>query len=157
MDVSELEAAGLYDPRSPGAADRLALLQWLAARGVTLEQMVRAARERYQTLTGLAGDLALRPGLTLTLAQLAERAGISPARIEAVLLAAGLPPVDPAAIAFSESDVAILVAFALGAEQFGEAPTRRFSRVVGSCLANIAEAAVSLFFVSVERSPESQA
>ena len=42
MTVAEFEAAGLYDPAAPGAADRLALLQWLAAQGATLERMVEA-------------------------------------------------------------------------------------------------------------------
>jgi len=70
MDVAEFEAAGLYDPRAPAAADRLALLRWLASRGITIAQMVHAARERGLTLTGLAGDLALRPGRRMTLAEL---------------------------------------------------------------------------------------
>src|SRR5690242_11956683 len=104
MNTAELEAAGLWDPRAANAADRLALLEWLAARGVTLEQMVAAARERLRTLTGLAGDLALRPGVSLTLAQLAGRAGLAPERVDAVRLASGLPPVDPQVAAFSADD-----------------------------------------------------
>ena len=150
MNTADLEAAGLYDPRAANAADRLALLEWLAARGVTLEQMVAAARERLRTLTGLAGDLALRPGVSLTLAQLAARTGLAEERIEVVRLASGLPPVDAGAPAFSEDDAPIFTSFALGAEQFGEDAIRRFARVVGSCLANVAEAAVALFFTSVE-------
>src|SRR5438874_1867075 len=38
MTVADFEAAGLYDPAAPGAADRLALLQWLAAQGASLER-----------------------------------------------------------------------------------------------------------------------
>src|SRR5262249_52832634 len=119
MDTAELEAAGLYDPRSPRAADRLALLEWLAGRGVTLAQMVDAVRLPQRTLTGLAGDLALRPDVTLTREQLAERVGVSVERLEAVMLAAGVPPIEPGAVAYTEDDVDSFRAFALGAEQFG--------------------------------------
>jgi hypothetical protein len=38
MTAAEFEAAGLYDPQAPNAPDRLELLEWLAARGVTVEQ-----------------------------------------------------------------------------------------------------------------------
>ena len=64
MTVADFEAAGLYDPAAPGAADRLALLEWLVSQGATLEQMVDA--QRHGSLTGLAGDLVLRPGERLT-------------------------------------------------------------------------------------------
>src|SRR2546428_2093855 len=93
MTPAEFEAAGLYDPAAPEAADRLALLQWLAAQGVTLEQMVEA--RRHGSLAGLAGDLTLRPGERLPLADVAAAAGMSPARIERIRLAAGFPPVGP--------------------------------------------------------------
>ena len=68
IDASEFEAAGLYDPRAPNAAERLALLCWLAARGLTRAQMVQAHREGL--LTALAADVALRPGGRLTLTEL---------------------------------------------------------------------------------------
>src|SRR5690242_5933610 len=66
MDVRELEAAGLYDPKSPTAPERLELLEWLASRGTTIDQMARAARAG--ALHALAGDLVLRPGRRYTIA-----------------------------------------------------------------------------------------
>ena len=42
---AELQEAGLYDPTSPDAAGRLALLEWLVGRGFTIDQMVRAQRD----------------------------------------------------------------------------------------------------------------
>src|SRR5262249_48794215 len=60
MTAADFEAAGLYNPGAPGAAERLALLEWLAAQGATLEQLVAgAARNK---LTSLAADMKLRPG-----------------------------------------------------------------------------------------------
>ena len=52
MDPAEYEAHGLYDPEAPNAADRLALLEWLAEQGATIEQMVDAQKRDH--LTGLA-------------------------------------------------------------------------------------------------------
>ena len=148
MDAGEFEAAGLYDPGASNAADRLALLAWLAGRGVTLEQMVQA--EPRGLLIALASDLTLRPGRRMTLDEVAAQLGVAPARLEEIRLAVGLSKIDPDERAFSDDDAAIFGAFAVATAQFGEAPLRRFARVMGSSLARIAEAAISLFYVNVE-------
>jgi hypothetical protein len=51
MDPKEAwREAGLYDPLDPGAAERRAVLEYLTARGATIEQMVEApAWERCST------------------------------------------------------------------------------------------------------------
>src|SRR5262245_26644526 len=59
MGTKEFEAAGLYDPNAPDAADRLALLQWLTGRGITIPQIVAAGGA--DRLTSIAGDFALSP------------------------------------------------------------------------------------------------
>jgi len=84
MTAADFEAAGLYDPAAPGAPDRLALLEWLEAQGATLEQMVEA--HRHGSLTGLAGDLTLRPGERLTLAEVAALASMDPPHVERLRL-----------------------------------------------------------------------
>ena len=148
MTAEQFAAAGLYDPGAPNAAERLALLRWLAARGVGLDEMVAA--QRRGLLAALAGDLALRPGRRLTLAQLAAHAGLDPKRVEDIRMAAGLPTVGLDDRVFSEEDGITFTSFAMGAAQFGEVAVRRFTRVIGSSLARIAEAAVSLFYANVE-------
>jgi adenylate cyclase len=149
-DLAMLAAAGLYDPAAPQAAQRRALIAWLLAQGISAEEIVAAVR-RGSTLTGLAGDLALRPGRDrLTLRDLAARAGLPLGRVEDILLAAALPPVARDAPAFSPEDVATVAAFARGAELFGEAALRDFMHIVGASLGRIAEAAVSLFVVNIE-------
>jgi class 3 adenylate cyclase len=148
MDTAKFEAAGLYDREAPDAAGRLALLGWLAGRGFTVEQMVRAQREGL--LTALAADLAFRAGPGITLVELAARMGLTPKRVEAIRSAAGLPPIAPEEPAFGEDDERVFAAFVMAATQFSETATRRFTRVLGSSLARIAEAAVSLFLVNVE-------
>ncbi len=148
MGPAEYEAAGLYDPSAPNASDRLALLEWLAEHGATLERMVRAQRE--SSLDGLGADLALAPADGLTLAEVAARAGLTPELIEAMRFSAGLPPVDPGERVFVSADVDGFAAAATGVALLGDEAARRLSRVTGSALARIAEAAVALFRVNVE-------
>src|SRR5205814_545802 len=116
IPATEFQAAGLYDPAAPDAPARLDLLEWLAAQGATLADM-REAQLRWGALTGLAGDLALRAGERLTLAEVAARSGMSPERIERFNLAAAFPPVGPEERVFDPGTVAMFASFA-AAEQF---------------------------------------
>jgi adenylate cyclase len=148
MSAAEFEAAGLYDPAAPNAADRLSLLEWLAGCGATIPQMVSALHQG--TLTTLAGELALDAGRHLRLAEVAVLAGVSTERIEQIRLTIGLPPIDPDDPCFSDEDARSFASFAAPVEFFGDQAVRRFMRVIGSSFARIAEAAVSLFEVNVE-------
>jgi adenylate cyclase len=148
MTAADFEAAGLYDPHAPAAAERLALLEWLVGQGATMAQLVAAARER--TLTALAADMKVRPGPRFSARELAARRGLTVEQVLALSLAAGLPPLDADDPVYTESDAVIFSTFGTASALFGEAATRRFVRVVGSSLARIAEGAVSLFQVNVE-------
>ena len=57
--AEDWERAGLYDPYHPRAEERRALLEFLARRGATTEQMVEA--HATGRLPGLAGNLVTRP------------------------------------------------------------------------------------------------
>jgi adenylate cyclase len=144
---AEFAAAGLYEPGAPGAEGRLALLRWLAEQGFTVEEMQAAHRGR--GLTGLAGDRHLRSAGRLTPAEVAERAGLRPDQVEAVLLAAGLPSAGQER-RFDDADVPTFDMFRQAMALFGEQPTLRITRVLGTSMARIAEAAVSMFQVNVE-------
>lgn len=148
MDAAEYEAHGLYDPEAPNAADRLALLEWLAEQGATIEQMVDAQKRDH--LTGLAGDLALRPGERFTVSDFARRTGLTVEHVEKLALTIGRPVPDRDERAFTEDDVDGFRMFGVGAEFFGEEAILRFTRVAGSSLARIADAAVSLFLSDIE-------
>ena len=142
---ADFARAGLYDPASSHAADRLALLEWLVEQGATMAQMQRAA-----SLTGLAGDLHLTPGQGLTLREAADRAGTTPEQVERISLAAGLAPPPPDQPAYTEADVSSFRTFLAGAAFFGEEPVFQFARVMSGSLARTAEAAVALFLSSRE-------
>jgi class 3 adenylate cyclase len=149
VDADAFEAAGLYDPDAADAANRLELLTWLSQQGVGLDELVDAASRG--RLTGLAGDLVIRPGARLTLAQITERSGLSEARVQRIRRAAGLPTAPYDAAVFTEDDVNLFAAFELGASLFGDAAMLQFVRVLGSSLARLAEAVVFMFVVNVEK------
>ncbi|HEY2774278.1 MAG TPA: adenylate cyclase regulatory domain-containing protein [Candidatus Binatia bacterium] len=147
MEEKDFIDAGLYDPAAPDAAGRLALLGWLVARGITLEQMTRHTKG----LSGLAGDLALRPGPRFSPREVAEREAIALEDVMTLSLASGFAPADPDEPTFTEADTSVFAAFMGGAGMFGRDAVLRFTRVVGSSMARIAEAAVSLFQAEVEQ------
>jgi adenylate cyclase len=148
MDAAEYEAHGLYDPEAPNVADRLELLDWLAEQGVTLEQMVDA--KAHGSLTGIMGDLMIRPGRGLTLAEVSERAGMTPEEVERIRRAAGIPPASPDERMFREADAEIFAAYSLAAETLGEQAMLQFTRVTGSAMAAIAETAIWSFLSNIE-------
>jgi class 3 adenylate cyclase len=143
IDTGALEAAGLYDPGAPDAAERLELLRYLCGRGITLEHMVSA--DRAGRLLTLSAEMQLRnPDETLTVEDVAARTGSTVDRVLRIRLAGGTPvdPDDPRVPVTAVGDIA---AFEAGAALFGEAATLSFTRVLGGAVARIAEAAVDLF------------
>ena len=148
MDAAEYEARGLFDPKAPNAADRLALLEWLADRGLSIEQMVEAAVAN--RLTAVAGDLALRPGERLTMLEVAESTGLTVEQVRQLSLTIGLPVDDVDERIYTPGDVSLFKLFSETTTLFPESSLMQFVRVLGSSLARIADAAVSLFLADVE-------
>ena len=147
-DAAEYEAQGLYDPAAPNAADRLALLEWLADRGLGIDQLVEAAAAG--RLTAIAGDLALRPGDRLSMVEVAESTGLPVEDVRQLSLTIGLPVEDPGERMFTTGDVEVLKLFKTTTGLFPEPALMQFVRVLGGSLARIADAAVSLFLSDVE-------
>ncbi len=148
VDDTEFVEAGLYDATAPNAADRLALLRWIAEHGIGVDEMVQA--KEFGSLTGLVADRVIRSGDRIALAPAASDSGLTADQIRRVWQAAGFPPIDPDRPTFTAGDVDTMRAFALAAQMFGWGPTLQFTRVIGASLARVAEAAVSLFTVEVE-------
>ena len=149
MDVDAWSAAGLYDPDAPDAADRCALLVFLAERGATLDDMVEA--ERAGGLVALAGDLNRRHrrGRRLSALEVAAAAGRSVDLVLAISRAAGLPALDPEQKVYGDADIETIRSFAAGAEMFGQDATLQFTRTMGASLAAIADAAMASFGLNV--------
>jgi class 3 adenylate cyclase len=148
VDDAAFEDAGLYDPTAPNAPDRLALLHWIASHGIGVDRMVEA--QKSASLTGLVADLVIRPGEQMSLGEAAAQAELTPDQVRQAWQASGFPTADADALTFTASDVEILRSFRFAAAMFGWSPMLQFTRVMGTSLARIAEAAVSLFTVEVE-------
>jgi adenylate cyclase len=145
MDLGKYEAYGLYDPDAPDAADRRELLEHLDAQGVPVSQMVNALAQG--SLHAAVTDMRIRPGEVVTAEWIAAQAGITVELLRKVTLAAGIRLADDD---YRESDAATFALFAGSAGLFGEAATLQFTRAVGSSMARVADAALSLFLVNVE-------
>ena len=140
-DVEAWQRAGLYDPDSPGAADRLELLTYLAGIGCDLEEMVEAeARDR---LFALSGDRIIRPSRPrYDCESAAELVGTDPATISRAWRSFGLPaPVEPV---LGELDIEVLRTWVVVSELVGDEHATALARVLGSGVARLAEATTAL-------------
>lgn len=146
VSTAEFEAAGLYDPEADDAPDRLALLELLVSRGSTIADLVDAfATGDFNPL--FREHLVIGGGDRLTPRELAAKIGIEPALVARVWRAAGFAEVPADTPFFSEAVEPAFAGFLVGAALFGDDSTLQFTRVLGSSLARIADAAVSLFLV----------
>ena len=131
MDDDTWRSAGLWDPDAPEADERRALLEYLSARGATLEQM--AVAHRLGSLPGVAGELVIGIGTQpaiLSLEEVAARYGIPVERVQRVLLAVGLPV--GADTKVPEGLGSLMVAFEQGVALMGEEAILAFTRVLGA-------------------------
>lgn len=137
MDASAWQQAGLYDPAAPNAADRLALLEFLAEQGCDLQEMVEAeARDR---LFALAGDRIFRPTRPrYDQTQAAALLGTDPETVSRAWRALGLPA--PAEPVLGEQDIEALRTWLLVRDLLGADAATALARVLGSGLARLAEA-----------------
>jgi class 3 adenylate cyclase len=147
VDIDVLVAAGVYDPAAADASERLVVLQWLLDEGVTIDEIVAAERQGSLYRAGL--DALLWPeGGGLTVAQVASEAGLSEASVRRVRRLVGLTdPGEEPVCHRGEVDLLRTLKFAI--ELFGEEQALQFVRVLGLATATMAEAAISMFAVSV--------
>jgi adenylate cyclase len=142
------EAAGLYDPDAPDAAQRRDLIEYFVGlglgpndvvEGVAMGRLGRVAVERI-----LWGD----EDAIYTAADIGARGPFPEAEVLRIVRAAGLTDGDSEPV-FREADARLFEGFALGAEVFGADAILQFTRVAGASAARVAEAAVALFFANV--------
>jgi class 3 adenylate cyclase len=148
VDWAALTEAGLYDPASPTAEDRRALLEFLVAQGCTLDEMV-TANERGR-LFGLAGDRQVRPGRDeLTLREVADLTGVDAGLVQRLWQAYGLPIVDVDTKVASRDDASTVPLFAAMAASIGEEAALGLARVAAASVARFADAVSAALRVAV--------
>jgi adenylate cyclase len=147
MDADALVAAGVYDPDAPEAEERLALLRWLLDEGVSLDQIVDAQRRGSLYRAGL--DALLWPeGGGLTIGDVARESGLPEATVRRARRLIGLADPGDERVCH-RGEVELFRALGAAMQMFGEQPALEFTRVLGTATAAMAEAAVSMFAVSV--------
>jgi class 3 adenylate cyclase len=137
VDAAQWREAGLYDPGADNAADRLALLQFLAEQGCDLEEMLEAdARDR---LFALAGDRLIRPAKPRYDCESAARElETDPATVSRAWRSFGLPaPTEPV---LGQQDLDALRTWLIVRDLLGAEAALALARVLGSGVARLAEA-----------------
>jgi class 3 adenylate cyclase len=143
-----VDRRGVYDPAAPDAQDRLELLQFFKEKQVPLEEIQRQHERGY--IDRAAADHFLRVDRSLTAEQVCALCALDVDHLERAWLALGYPAVPTNEPGYSEADVPMLVAFSFAKNLFGVDAALQFTRVMGTSLARIADAAVSTFMVNVE-------
>lgn len=147
---AEFDAAGLLDGANVGGG-RLELLEWLDSQGFSIDEMLEAFKTG--ALGALAGDRRLVPGEQLTRLDAIERSGLEADRFDELAIAFGFGPVAatlPGHLAFTAREAEVIAVFGAITEMFTDEESLGFVRVLGSSVARIADAAVSLFLTDVE-------
>lgn len=146
-DVEKLVAVGLYDPAAPAADDRLALLQYLAGEGATVDEMVESARNG--NLTSLVTDQRLQRG-ALSAKDLAERVEVPVDEVVEVfrLLGVAVPDVDDPI--FEERETELIELMKHSGVSIPEGVGDEILRAIGAALEIVAESAVAAFVGTFE-------
>ncbi len=150
IDMAALEAAGVYDPDAPEAAERRELLDFLQQLGATTEEVIDA--HRTYGLIHLVGEINARTGEMFDVNELSARSQYPLPLVLRIYELLGVAVVDRSEKRFSEDDVEFLIAL-------GSGPTTLFDidelaemlRVFGTSLTRICDAAVATFARGVEQ------
>jgi class 3 adenylate cyclase len=140
---ADLVSRGIYDPGASDAPEMLAFIKDAIAKGVPIEDL----EEFGPSLAAITHRL--RPGARYTLEEAAERAGAPADLVARIVRASGLAVSAPDVKAYTDEDVEVFLAFALGHQLFGESLMEQLVRVIGAATARIAEACVSQFSLSL--------
>ncbi|HUO49402.1 MAG TPA: adenylate/guanylate cyclase domain-containing protein [Acidimicrobiales bacterium] len=124
-----------------------AVVTFLRSIGATDEQIEDGMREC--NLLQLPTDLVLSRGATLSAADLAARSGWTEGEVVALWRVLGVAVPDVTTAMFSERD-AEMTELALHFMHSGPASNEELFRILGSSLARVAEAAVSLYVQTIE-------
>jgi adenylate cyclase len=133
---------------SNGFLDRLR--GWMLAAGCSAREIDTAVDQGPVQAMTLLQTRRIRPGARLSPAELRDRIGVDAAAFEEIRRAASIPPSSDDDLVYADGDVALFEMFGRAEELFSRAEVLQFTRVLGSSLARLAEAANSLFLVDVE-------
>lgn len=150
---SDFETAGLLDTEPGSASDRLALLRWLDELGFTITQMQYANTQSEVGIVELAGNSRLIGGNLVAKAEVLRLSGLSLKAFDEIAEAIGFLPIDAAPsgeLGVTENDAKLFAGLGMFSKMFSHEESIAILRVIGSSMARIAEASVSLFLQDIE-------
>jgi class 3 adenylate cyclase len=132
----------MNDPEGAFEQDEAELREWLITHGATVEQIEMLEREGHGD--GLASDLVLSRGASLSARDVARRAGLDVDTVLAIYRDFGISVPDANAPQFTDDDVTLVTQLVqVGAS--GIATVEELQRVVAGAMERIAEAAVAIY------------
>jgi class 3 adenylate cyclase len=149
--TEEFVAAGLYDVETQATTGRLDLLHWLDELGFSVDEMVLGLAT--DSLGAMPGDRRLVPGERLSIAEAGSIANLSEADLVSLATAFGFVEIVGAPtgeIGVTKAEAESLGLFGSISEMFSREEALGFIRVIGSSIARLADASVSLFLSDVE-------
>jgi len=149
--ADEYERAGLYDPVGDATNGRIELLDWLIDQGFTIAEMQRGFET--DALGAMAGDRRMVPGRRMPRAEAIERSGLDAGVFDSYSTALGFVPIEGAPdgeVGYTDDEVGTLSMVGVLAETFTPEEAKGLIRVIGSSMARIGEAGVSLFLADIE-------
>ncbi len=151
MSTADLEKfidAGIYDPSASEAPRVIDMLEWLGSIGWGTDEIIAASQGC--ELVELASDHTFRPPAEFTLEEAAKQVNMSAGALDELRRHSGLTPRGFDGPGFSRADIEGFGGLQHSSSMFTKEEANHFSRVLGSSLSRIAEAAVSLFIIDVE-------
>jgi adenylate cyclase len=145
--LARYEETGLWDPTAADAADRLAMLEFLAAKGATVERMVAAESET--NLVSLGLDLVLESG-SLSAEELAEGVGATVGELVELYRLLGVDVGDISARWFEPEEVEFIGMLQAALCTFDNDTAEEILRVLSASMGSLAAASISAFVGSVE-------
>ncbi len=150
IDWEALEQAGVYDPASPLAHERLELLEYFYEIGASTASILSA--HDAGLLLSVASNQLSTSADAFAIDELATRASFPVRVVEDLYAVLGVPVLDRTEPLFIEADVDFLVQIAAGpASIFEVKELAEMLRVFGASLARMSDVAVSTFMSGVER------
>jgi len=148
IDLDGYEAAGLYRPDEAVAAEVRGIITLIEGMGWTPSEIVESLS--YEHLLDLVGDTTLSPKAELSFIDAAKDVGVGVEELDVIRRTVGLVkrPLDEPML--SKDAIEALVSLRRSTMMFSGDEADHFTRVLGSSLGRIAEAAVSLFLIDVE-------
>ncbi len=147
-DLERLRVARIYDPDAADAADQLALLERLEARGLGPDALLSA--QRLGTLVLAAFEHLIRPGRRRTTDEVASATGLTSGELRRFWRAWGFPDPPSTDACWTDGDVDAITFLRQAAAIAGDEWGMAMARAAGTAMSRVAESEVAFVRSKVE-------